>query len=100
MLQYQNQKTMFHFDVEAIKKHINAYIDLKPEIKYSLLKDIENMKVSWRLTAEQRPSDDRPVLTSDNLVAYFDDDIWYDYQTDIVIKTPLYWMHIPLLPNE
>jgi len=57
------------------------------------------MKVSWRLTAEQRPSDDRPVLTSDNLVAYYDDEIWFDYQTDIVIKAPIYWMHIPLLPG-
>ena len=58
------------------------------------------MKVSWRLTKEQQPSDDRPVLTSDKRVAYFDDGYWYDYTNDIVIKAPLYWMHIPLLPNE
>ena len=58
------------------------------------------MKAAWRLTEEQKPSDVRSVLTSDNLVAYYDDEIWYDYQTDIVLKAPLYWMHIPLLPNE
>jgi len=58
------------------------------------------MKVSWRLTSEQLPNDDRPVLTSDNLVAYYDDEIWYDYQTDIVLKEPIYWRHIPLLPGE
>ena len=29
-----------------------------------------------------------------------DDGYWYDYTNDIVIKAPLYWMHIPLLPNE
>jgi hypothetical protein len=58
------------------------------------------MKVSWRLTAEQRPSDDRAVLTSDNIVAYYDDETWFDFNQDIVIKAPLYWMHIPLLPNE
>lgn len=58
------------------------------------------MKASWRLTEEQLPSDDRPVLTSENLVAYYDDNIWYDYQTDIVLKSPLWWMHIPLLPGE
>jgi hypothetical protein len=86
--------------MESLIRMINAYIDLSPQMKYQIIKDIEFMKVSWRLTTEQRPSDDRPVLTSDNLVAYFDDDIWYDYQTDIVIKKPLYWMCIPLLPNE
>jgi hypothetical protein len=58
------------------------------------------MKASWRLTTEQKPSDDRAVLTSDNLVAYYDDEIWYDYQTDIVLKAPIWWMHIPLLPGE
>jgi hypothetical protein len=58
------------------------------------------MKASWRLTEEQLPSDDRPVLTSENLVAYYDDGMWYDYQTDIVLKSPLWWMHIPLLPGE
>lgn len=91
---------MHHFD-GIFKRMINAYIDLSPQMKYQINKDIDFcMKVSWRLTNEQRPSDDRPVLTSDNLVAYYDDEIWYDYQTDIVIKEPLYWMHIPLLPNE
>jgi hypothetical protein len=58
------------------------------------------MKVSWRLTAEQNPSDDRAVLTSDNIVAYYDDGTWFDFNQDIVIKAPLYWMHIPLFPNE
>lgn len=58
------------------------------------------MKASWRLTEEQLPSDDRPVLTSENLVAYYDDGMWYDYQTDIVLKSPIWWMHIPLLPGE
>lgn len=58
------------------------------------------MKASWRLAEEQLPSDDRPVLTSENLVAYYDDGMWYDYQTDIVLKSPLWWMHIPLLPGE
>ena len=58
------------------------------------------MKASWRLTEEQLPSDDRPVLTSENLVAYYDDGMWYDYQTDIVLKSPVWWMHIPLLPGE
>jgi hypothetical protein len=58
------------------------------------------MKVSWRLTAEQKPSDVRAVLTSDNIVAYYDDGMWFDFNQDIVIKAPLYWMHIPLLPNE
>jgi hypothetical protein len=58
------------------------------------------MKVSWRLTSEQYPGDDRAVLTSDNIVAYYDDDIWYDFNSDIVIKKPLYWMEIPLLPGE
>ena len=58
------------------------------------------MKVSWRLTKEQQPSDDRSVLTSEKIVAYFDDGIWYDYNSDIVIKKPLYSMEIPLLPGE
>lgn len=87
--------------MESLKRMINAYIDLSPQMKYQINKDIEFfMKVSWRLTAEQKPSDDRPVLTSDNIVAYYDDETWYDYNTDIVLKEPLYWMHIPLLPNE
>jgi hypothetical protein len=59
------------------------------------------MKVSWRLTAEQQPPGYYlPVLTSDNIVAYYDDGMWFDFNQDIVIKAPLYWMHIPLLPNE
>jgi hypothetical protein len=58
------------------------------------------MKVSWRLTAEQQPSDGRKVLTSDSIVAYYDGELWYDWHSDIVLKNPLFWMEIPGLPGE
>jgi hypothetical protein len=58
------------------------------------------MKVSWRLASEQQPSFYLSVLTSDNIVAYYDDGIWFDFNQDIVIKEPLYWMDIPAVPGE
>lgn len=62
------------------------------------------MKVSWRVAAEQKPSDDREVLASYangiKILVYYDGEYWCDTTTDNVLGEPVYWMHIPLLPYE
>lgn len=62
------------------------------------------MKVSWRLAAEQKPSDDREVLGSftngSRLICYYDGEVWVDSATENIISSPVFWMHIPLLPFE
>ena len=61
------------------------------------------MKAAWRLTEEQKPSDDREVIGNysfGNQLIKFDGEYWYDTTSEIVVSEPLYWMHIPNLPNE
>lgn len=57
------------------------------------------MKVSLRLTAEQKPFDDREVLgyykfDRRQLVKY-DGEYWYDTTSEIVVSEPYCWMHLP-----
>ena len=56
------------------------------------------MKVSLRLTAEQKPFDDREVLGyypfGRQLVKY-DGEYWYDTTSEIVVSEPIQWMHLP-----
>jgi len=62
------------------------------------------MRVSWRIAAIQLPSTDDEVLVTCNngqrLICYYDGEYWYDAIYDNVIQSPLFWMHIPLLPGE
>lgn len=63
------------------------------------------MKVSWRLTAEQTPSDESNVLVSykngEKAICYYDSDgDWVEAHSEIIKAEPLYWMCIPLLPYE
>jgi hypothetical protein len=61
------------------------------------------MKVSLRLTTEQKPFDDREVLGyypfGRQLVKY-DGEYWYDTTSEIVVSEPYCWMHLPDMLNE
>lgn len=56
------------------------------------------MKVSLRLTAEQKPSDEREVLgyyTFGKQLVKYDGEYWYDTTSEIVVSEPYCWMHLP-----
>jgi hypothetical protein len=60
------------------------------------------MKVSWRLGAEQQPSEDIEVVGKyphGNEFVKFENPYWVD-RFDSLVDEPIWWMYLPLPPDE
>jgi hypothetical protein len=61
------------------------------------------MRISWRLATEQQPLSEVEVIgrySWGNELVYFDGEYWINSLSNIVVDAPLWWMYIPLTPDE
>jgi hypothetical protein len=58
----------------------------------------------WVEADKYKPTDDREILAhflnGETLIVFFDGDEWCDAMTCNILKEPLYWMDIPVIPGE
>jgi len=55
---------------------------------------------AWRETNRTTPIDNEWVLIDTKQVGYIMEDQWYLAHDDSPIHQPIWWMPIPILPND
>jgi len=55
---------------------------------------------AWRETNRTTPIDNEWVLIDTKQIGYIMEEQWYLAHDDSPIQTPIWWMPIPILPND